>query len=1465
MSVRDALTVVGTAVGAYFGAPQLGYAIGSLVGSAVDPQIIPGPKVGEVTTQTAHEGGPRPIVFGASQPLSPNVIAQGPPRIVKSTQSQGKGGPEVETESLLRTYAVGICEGPVQGIARVWRNNTLVYDATDQPLLSEKQNQAFLRKARFFYGDYDQLPSPDLEAVFGVGTTPAHRGTAYMVMVNEDLTDMRGAIPQWVFLVQESALRTRIVYDEPGVYEWEKPARLSSVTVRCIGGGGGGSSGSPQVGNGFGQSGRGGGGGGLSVETVSAASLSSTEIVTVGAGGAGGAAHTNTDALANDGLGPYNSGSPGGDSSFGAHVVAGGGQADGAEIGGYSAGGSGTTQIGGKGGPDRSNNGGDNIVIPPGESLGSAPGGGSGGMVLRRFDSYSGITGGGGGSTGSGALIQRGGKQGASDINALGAAAQSGSAGRGPHAVNWSGSGGGGGGAAGANVTPKSFAIAGAGGRGGRFGGGGGGSGAAQSGSDHPSTCLSGGDGGGGVVVIDMAYEPGAKAMSLAETVTAICARAGLTADMIDVTELLDIYHDGFTVTNAYMAIDALRALGQTFLFDVTTVDGKAAFVLRGKNSVTTIPADDFVDEGENADDGTLRDDAIVVPRVLNMIYFDIAGGLAPSKQTSERAGDRRSQGDRTVQIPVIMDSNQAARLCAITHKVMVEDQRGIVRLVLPDSYIRLVPTDVVIAPVAGVNSRLRIQGVEINSGYQVYECVHDRQSAYVSVVEGIPAVPPTPPPSSLVGDTMLAVLDVALLNDLDDTRGLGYYVAVGAVSDAWRGAEVALSRDDGANYGDPQFTTVSAVMGVLATQLDDHPAEWPDELSEFDVEIAYSYHELQSADYEGLLNRENMAAIGDEIEGYELISFQNADEVSPGIWRLSGLLRGRKGTQSRRHLFGEKFVLLNRQTLAFIETDALDLGATLTFRARSVGAVGDAATTVSIEFAGRSQVERAPAFLSAYAEDGELVVNWLGVGRLGGGGQPAHGVEFEGYHVAAGAETLDTTEQEARFSLVSLPETFDIVVSQVNRLTGEGPTAQITFDGGLPNPAGGDIYARVVFSGSVIGTEDVVVRGLYKPAGGASIPLYLAISGSGKIDPDDYADELFAYLDGLSLPAPAVVSMPTSSSVQIQAEQGDTLSLVATPLHPQTRTAYKSGSSYVGGTYRLPAPTQNGTRQIVYIGLYRNVGAFVNPAPESSEQYRIGGLANISFSVFGVDWDAITSIPGEYAGQLVTLFWSVPNNVSSNRAIGLNDLVAADGLPKPDYSLLAQYADTVNFMTVGGYIVVAITMKHNYRIAPDVLAPGWIMRGSHPSGFLPATQQDIAPVARYPDGAKMMTDFRFFPPAAPEFFDSGLGGWEAGMTIELTLDGDTVSYTLDTTEAAALNTLDNSAGSPLVTTLNAIYDDLESQIALLGKFDVLHEVYANGQYKDWRVERNVVNTLFTIAHRVTGYDLTVANETTAP
>lgn len=108
-----------------------------------------------------------------------------------------------------------------------------------------------------------------------------------------------------------------VTFTTIGSTNYDKPANLLFAVVMCIGGGGGGGSGQRRASGTAAAGGGGGGNSGLSRRIITNAEIVGTQTVIVGSGGTGGAGRT-TD-------GTQNGGTNGGSSSFGALVLAPGG------------------------------------------------------------------------------------------------------------------------------------------------------------------------------------------------------------------------------------------------------------------------------------------------------------------------------------------------------------------------------------------------------------------------------------------------------------------------------------------------------------------------------------------------------------------------------------------------------------------------------------------------------------------------------------------------------------------------------------------------------------------------------------------------------------------------------------------------------------------------------------------------------------------------------------------------------------------------------------------------------------------------------------------------------------------------------------------------------------------------------------------------------------------------------------
>ncbi|MEY1661573.1 GTA baseplate fiber-binding domain-containing protein [Isoalcanivorax beigongshangi] len=424
------------------------------------------------------------------------------------------------------------------------------------------------------------------------------------------------------------------------------------------------------------------------------------------------------------------------------------------------------------------------------------------------------------------------------------------------------------------------------------------------------------------------------------------------------------------------------------------------------------------------------RKDAITVPRVLHLEYFDIDGGLSADKQTSDRSLDNRSVSETKIQTAVLMGADDAARSVVINHKISTEEQRGTYEFSLPEQYIWLAVGDCISLD----SQRLRIIEIEIDDGLQNYKAVFDRRSAYQTTVQGVPVERPIDPPSLVVAGTVLHFIDSHILRDADDR--LGFYVAVSGAGEGWSGARVELSTDGGETFIESVDAYTDADTGVLDAPLPAHPVWYPDTRNTLRVAMARTDMEFESADLRGMQNRQNLALVGDEI-----VSLGNAEEVEPGIWEFTHLLRGRKGSPIATHPAGTRFVSLERSQLWFIDAELYMLASELTFRATSFGA--SESSTASAVFLGRSQAERQPSYLSATRRGGELIIDWQGVGRLGGGARVSMGAHFTGFDVTVNG-AAPVLVQQPPYRVADPGSGAVVSVSQINRFTGPGPASEI-------------------------------------------------------------------------------------------------------------------------------------------------------------------------------------------------------------------------------------------------------------------------------------------------------------------------------------------------------------------------------------------------------------------------------------
>ncbi|UOM33838.1 glycoside hydrolase/phage tail family protein [Acuticoccus sp. I52.16.1] len=188
------LQAAGQAVGGLLGpvGAIAGRAAGALAGNMIDHRIFGDNstrsvgRIDDVSVQTASEGNPIPKVYGRMRLAGTVIWATDFEEHTRTSAVGGKGGgPKVREYSYTANFAVGICEGPIARVGRIW--------ADGEPMdLAGVDYEVYT-------GRDDQEADPLIEAV--EGTAPAYRGLAYVVFKGLPIGPFGNRLPQLTFEV----------------------------------------------------------------------------------------------------------------------------------------------------------------------------------------------------------------------------------------------------------------------------------------------------------------------------------------------------------------------------------------------------------------------------------------------------------------------------------------------------------------------------------------------------------------------------------------------------------------------------------------------------------------------------------------------------------------------------------------------------------------------------------------------------------------------------------------------------------------------------------------------------------------------------------------------------------------------------------------------------------------------------------------------------------------------------------------------------------------------------------------------------------------------------------------------------------------------------------------------------------------------------------------------------------------
>lgn len=201
------LSLAGSALGNMAGLGSMGSAIGraagGIAGSMIDQsllggggnRVVEGPRLKEMEGLAATEGAAIPRLYGRArvggQLIWATRFEEEITTTVTRSKSGGKGGRKAPrtyetTYSYYANLAIGLCEGPIAFVRRIW--------------VDSRELDVSTLQMRVHNGYENQQPDPLIAAKEG-GATPAYRGLAYIVLERFPLAEYGNRVPQFSFEV----------------------------------------------------------------------------------------------------------------------------------------------------------------------------------------------------------------------------------------------------------------------------------------------------------------------------------------------------------------------------------------------------------------------------------------------------------------------------------------------------------------------------------------------------------------------------------------------------------------------------------------------------------------------------------------------------------------------------------------------------------------------------------------------------------------------------------------------------------------------------------------------------------------------------------------------------------------------------------------------------------------------------------------------------------------------------------------------------------------------------------------------------------------------------------------------------------------------------------------------------------------------------------------------------------------
>jgi len=394
-----------------------------------------------------------------------------------------------------------------------------------------------------------------------------------------------------------------------------------------------------------------------------------------------------------------------------------------------------------------------------------------------------------------------------------------------------------------------------------------------------------------------------------------IVTRGRLLADDIDVTGLETKEVRGYLIARGIDYRTILEPLMSGYNFYGVEKNGKLVFDFHTNVPDVTIPEDDLLRSGYENVLEEARGQELETPRALYLAHRDPNQDdnkmVQGARRTSFPDETMNSVGEQTVELPLYLTVEEGAR---VVERILFESwiQRETLKFRLPPRYLGILPNDILTVTAEGRTEAIRANRVSIGSNLELeIEGNLVENHIYTQRVQGVLA---SGSPNFIHGGNTANtadrvtgwLMDMPLLRDYDlpdRTRGLVYFSAgVGATDRGLFPGAALYTSYDGSSFDGRSAASVGSPWGLTRGQVPNSPGiDW-NGVQEVSIEVSIFAGEdrmasVLTADMIG--NDANTAVLLKPNGEAEIIGFRDVTYLTGNTYRLTGLMRGKRGTNS--------------------------------------------------------------------------------------------------------------------------------------------------------------------------------------------------------------------------------------------------------------------------------------------------------------------------------------------------------------------------------------------------------------------------------------------------------------------------------------------------------------------------------------------------------------------------------------